>query len=196
MRRESPGVGGLCSNASGYSFNQMFDGGSGVAASAEARLVAHELGHNFGSPHTHCYSNAPLPRPDACNGVEVPGCYLGAASCPAAGNYQGIATSGTIMSYCHNLGGCSTQTVFHPRTIEEFFAPNVADAAAAPSQCLYPSITPSQRTDHRGHGDHDPGSRDSPGSPPSRSVAWRRLRSWWSTTPRSPRSPGRMPREW
>jgi len=47
-------------------------------------VVAHELGHNFGSPHTHDFS----PQIDTCG-----------TSCPA--NPSG----GTIMSYCHLCSG-------------------------------------------------------------------------------------------
>lgn len=63
---------------------------------------SHEIGHNFNSPHTHCYNgiggNAePI---DQCYNGET-ACYSGAASLPGPAN-QG---SGTIMSYCHLRGG-------------------------------------------------------------------------------------------
>jgi cysteine-rich repeat protein len=57
-------------------------------------VMAHELGHNFGSVHTHCY----MPPLDECyNGEADDGCWAGAESVPMGG--------GTIMSYCHLLGG-------------------------------------------------------------------------------------------
>ena len=64
--------------------------------------TSHELGHNFGSPHTHCYNNYPLPGSppvDQCYGTE-PGCYTGPTSLPPGGR-------GSIMSYCHLLGSLS-----------------------------------------------------------------------------------------
>ena len=50
-------------------------------------LVAHELGHVFGSKHTHCY-NPPI---DHCYAGEQ-GCYSGEESVPEDG--------GSVMSYC------------------------------------------------------------------------------------------------
>ncbi|AKS42244.1 M12 family metallo-peptidase [Wenzhouxiangella marina] len=81
-------------NAGGsYSYNQLFRNPSFPAATS-AGLFAHELGHNLGSPHTHCYS----PPIDQCYAVE-PGCYSGPTSCPTAG-------FGTLMSYCHFSSAC------------------------------------------------------------------------------------------
>lgn len=67
--------------------------------------VAHEIGHNFNSPHTHCYAGlGGNPNPiDQCFGTQIgAGCYSGAASLPCGVPGGGC---GTIMSYCHLLGG-------------------------------------------------------------------------------------------
>jgi Reprolysin family propeptide. len=56
-------------------------------------VFSHEVGHNFGSPHTHCYS----PPVDPCYSGESSSCYNGPTSVPPE--------RGTIMSYCHLLNG-------------------------------------------------------------------------------------------
>jgi hypothetical protein len=63
---------------------------------------SHEVGHNFGSKHSHCYNNIggnPAPI-DKCYSGES-GCYSGATSLPGPAG-QG---SGTLMSYCHQISG-------------------------------------------------------------------------------------------
>jgi hypothetical protein len=62
--------------------------------------VAHEIGHNFSSPHSHCYNgiggnSSPI---DQCYSGET-GCYSGPTSLPGPSG----GGSGTIMSYCHLL---------------------------------------------------------------------------------------------
>ena len=85
-------------------------------------VVAHELGHNFSSPHTHDF----VPPIDECaNGICI--------------------TDGTIMSYCHLCpGGLSNiTTFFHPLCVDlmvshagdnlPLVAPLVASAATQPT---------------------------------------------------------------
>jgi hypothetical protein len=84
-------------------------------------LVGHELGHNFGSHHTHCYS----PPIDECFAGEG-GCYGGETSCPAAGH-------GTLMSYCHHKSGCGKTQDFHPRVISHL----ENDMSYATGVCLF-----------------------------------------------------------
>jgi hypothetical protein len=50
-------------------------------------VIAHELGHTFGSPHTHCYQ----PPVDECY-TDERGCFAGGTSAPGDG--------GSVMSYC------------------------------------------------------------------------------------------------
>jgi hypothetical protein len=66
--------------------------------------VSHEIGHNFNSPHTHCYNGI------GGNSNPVDQCHTGecASGCncvgPALPGPQG-QRSGTIMSYCHLRSG-------------------------------------------------------------------------------------------
>ncbi len=81
----------LCFRSYGYAVIGNISGSynpGNPTAVWDLTATAHELCHNFGSDHTHCYS----PPVDQCYGSES-GCYIGSTSVPAGG--------GTIMSYCH-----------------------------------------------------------------------------------------------
>jgi len=125
--------GSLCSTFYGVSFSQVFL--SGTAPSfGDVLVVGHEIGHNFGSPHTHCYS----PPIDTCYSGE-PNCYSGPTSCPASSTINGVTNvQGTLMSYCHLLGGCTSSLVFHPRTVA-LVQPLIQ---AAVNTCIFPAVTP------------------------------------------------------
>jgi hypothetical protein len=101
-----------------YSYNAI---GSNWPASAAAKFVGHEIGHNMGSPHTHCYN----PPVDQCYGSEDD-CYSGPASCPGG--------PGTAMSYCHLLGGCGSTADFHP-TVQALLEDRLASNSPA---CIAP----------------------------------------------------------
>ena len=85
----------LCDQSYGYGVSQVY-GSFDLSQPSQiwdVLVFTHEVGHNFGSPHTHCYS----PPVDKCYNQE-PNCYSGAV----------VASRGTIMSYCHlNAGGLS-----------------------------------------------------------------------------------------
>ncbi len=81
-------------------------------------VIAHELGHNFASPHTHNF----CPPLDEC----APNGYFGQCQ-----TQQACTSQGTIMSYCHLCSGGITNitTFFHP-TVQQ----TIRDAVAA--SCL------------------------------------------------------------
>src|SRR2546426_8898834 len=82
----------LCNASYGYGVSQVY-GSFDLSQPSQiwdALVLTHELGHNFGTPHTHCYS----PPLDKCFSGEA-GCYSGPV----------VASRGTIMSYCHLLAG-------------------------------------------------------------------------------------------
>ena len=109
-----------------YSYNAI---GSAFPAGSAAHYVGHELGHNLGSPHTHCYS----PPIDQCASGETfagNACYSGPTACPADG-------SGTVMSYCHGLAGCDADTEFHP-TVQARLENRLASELVA--GCILPYI--------------------------------------------------------
>jgi hypothetical protein len=88
--------------------------------------VAHEMGHNFGSPHTHCYS----PPIDKCYNQEA-GCYSGAVVDPGV-------EGGTIMSYCQLLGWSRINLIFHTRCITETMRPTILNASIPSQSCIHP----------------------------------------------------------
>jgi metallopeptidase family M12-like protein len=118
-------INAYCENQSqggSYSVNQIFTNAA-IDVSLSARIVGHELGHNFGANHTHCTDISNGNEPVATNTIDQcyrgeagSGCYGGAVSCPSAGPGHPL---GTIMSYC-NVGGtnganCGQNVLqFHP----------------------------------------------------------------------------------
>lgn len=146
---------GLCSTSNGYSVAQVFKFAQ-QTASSDVLVNAHEMGHNFGSPHTHCPFDG-APPIDSCYNGEG-GCYSGATSCPAPVTMGGIANvTGTLMSYCHLLGGCNAFLVFHPTTLTKL-APYVANAKTAgcitplggpPATAKFYTLTPCRVLDTR-----------------------------------------------
>jgi hypothetical protein len=105
-----PGLAPAVDNYGGdYGYSGDLDGNFDLGNPAvlwDVVVTAHEMGHNFNSPHTHCYngiggSASPV---DMCYGSE-PGCYAGPTSLPGPGCSGPGNGCGTIMSYCHLLGG-------------------------------------------------------------------------------------------
>jgi hypothetical protein len=141
-----PGLGGTSNYGGGYGFtgemSGNFDPGNPTAV-WDIVASAHEIGHNFDSPHTHCYNGlGGNPSPvDQCYGVE-PGCYAGAASLPGP---QGQG-SGTIMSYCHlRPGGMSNISLtlgqghgfgVAPERVPQRMRSHVQSRAGSFPQCL------------------------------------------------------------
>ncbi len=95
--------------------------------------VAHEMGHNAGSPHTHCYG----PPIDMCYSGES-GCYVGPTSVPPE--------KGTIMSYCHLIGPGyynNVNLIFHARCISERMMPEIASATCLTQASTFLDVPPS-----------------------------------------------------
>ena len=86
-------LGVLCYNSYGYGLSSSLNATFSVTNPAlywDIDCYTHEMGHNFSSPHTECYS-PPVDTCTACNSFTCSG------SVPPGG--------GTIMSYCHLCPG-------------------------------------------------------------------------------------------
>jgi metallopeptidase family M12-like protein len=107
----------LCNASFGYGVSQVF-GSFDLAMPSQiwdVEVFAHELGHEFGSPHTHCYS----PPVDMCYNMEA-GCYSGAV----------VPSQGTIMSYCHlNAGGLANISLVFGGTVSARIGTSIAAAS-------------------------------------------------------------------
>lgn len=111
----------FCPANKGYSLNNLhgtltFPAAQG-AKSNDFVVLAHEIGHNLGSPHTHDYS----PAIDKC-GLKAPD--------------QVCQSNGTIMSYCHGCPGgqSNIQLQYHPTVVEKI------KSTAIGSGCLIPWV--------------------------------------------------------
>jgi len=129
-----------------YGFTGGIDGGFDPANPLQAWdiiAVTHEIGHNFDSPHTHCYnglggSSDPV---DECFSGQS-GCYSGSPRLPCGTAGAGC---GTIMSYCHLLSGGLANIAFsfgtdHPHGVLPQRVPDRmrahVDSTATFSTCL------------------------------------------------------------
>ena len=140
----------LCwkSQGYGYAFIGGINRGFNPAAPTpgwDIVAVAHEVGHNFGSPHTHAYANL------GGNVNPVDWCYSGDNGSPT-GQLPGIgslsggtagAGTGTIMSYCHfNAPGMSNLSLKfgkdHPFGIQAFRVTNLMTERMQRSANLFP----------------------------------------------------------
>ncbi|TXF89781.1 T9SS type A sorting domain-containing protein [Neolewinella aurantiaca] len=83
----------LCAPSYAYGFSSIDNNYNAVPSySWSVNVLAHELGHNFGSQHTHaCVWNN--------NNTAIDGCYATEGGCSSS---VGLPSGGgTIMSYCH-----------------------------------------------------------------------------------------------
>ncbi len=89
----------LCSQYSNFAVSGIYNSYSNVPTySWSVMVISHELGHNFGSPHTHSCS---------WTGGAIDNCGP-TAGYPTEGGCANGPTpvgGGTVMSYCHLVGG-------------------------------------------------------------------------------------------
>ncbi len=110
-----PGLGASGPYGGGYAFSGGLSGAFNLSSPSpmwDIIVVSHETGHNFGSPHTHCYKNV------GGNANPVDRCWItepgascassadGSAALPGSNSLTGGTPgggSGTLMSYCHQI---------------------------------------------------------------------------------------------
>jgi hypothetical protein len=143
-------LGVLCNSSYGYGVSASLSRTTVNTSSTvwDSLVVAHEIGHNFGSPHTHGYCNVggnanPV---DLCSAGEYDCSGMAASGLPGVGSLTGGTAgtgNGTIMSYCHSLSpGYSNITMTfgtsHPYGIAANRVPQTMIAEVQSSFQSYP----------------------------------------------------------
>lgn len=142
---ECPGLPAVGSYAGGYGVSTSLTGGfnaNNPQVVWDIVVVAHEIGHNFNSPHTHCYGGigGNPAHIDQCFNQGGPQCHAGPTSLPGPTG-QG---AGTMMSYCHLLsGGLSNVSLNfgtgHPYGVQPIRVPNRMHAHVQERAALAPA---------------------------------------------------------
>jgi hypothetical protein len=124
---------GLCNPPYNFSVSGNIGGGVTFPVSVNSgnwdfMVIAHELGHNFGAPHTHDYCPTPA---DTC----APNGYYGACQ-----TSNSCTSSGTLMSYCHLCPGGMNNitTYFHPLSVADMRT--WAETTCLPLHCPSPVV--------------------------------------------------------
>lgn len=143
-------LGVLCNGSYGYGYSASISGNFQITNPQpvwDLIVVTHEIGHNFNSPHTHDYEdigNNSNPV-DVCTSGYLPGVNSLTGGTPGAGN-------GTIMSYCHLLGGWMSNLALkfglnHPygiaaNRVSSHISSYVAQVAGANPSCISVTNSP------------------------------------------------------
>jgi hypothetical protein len=153
-------VGVLCNEPWAYGVSGSLSGAFDIdnpTSMWDIIVVSHEIGHNFNSPHTHCYGgvegqSSPV---DACYSGQCggSGCWCGSQSLPCTGGAGAGDGCGTIMSYCHLLagsygnitltfGGVHDGSVVHPHGVAGDRVPRrMYNHASTRGSCMDPVST-------------------------------------------------------
>jgi len=128
-------IGGLCSNSNGYALAAMDFNYTYPASTAtwDVTVVAHELGHVFGSWHTHSCNWADQGFLPAHTTIDS--CFASEGGCAAYPDHLPPA-KGTIMSYCFVQFGVADgiRLEFHPLCVQRMRA--VMAVSACSTQAL------------------------------------------------------------
>lgn len=113
-------VGGLCGlPGARFAYSNIYNSYSNVPTySWTVNVIAHELGHNLGSPHTHrCVWNGNNTAIDGCYTPEPINSATGLPFCAKPAVPAGF--KGTIMSYCHLSNGIDPLLGFGPQPLAQ-----------------------------------------------------------------------------
>jgi len=153
-------VGVLCNEPWAYGVSGSLSGNFDInnpTSIWDIIVASHEIGHNFNSPHTHCYGGVEgqSSAVDACYSGQCggSGCWCGPQSLPCTGGAGAGDGCGTIMSYCHLLsgsynnitltfGGVHDGSFVHPHGVEADRVPRrMYNHASTRGSCMDPVST-------------------------------------------------------